>query len=81
MITRTARGHTGRTLRSSTSEVVAYSLVILAALVRVFVPLAAPDWYVPALIVAALAWCVAFALYLYLYTPWLFSTRLDGKDG
>ena len=81
MITRTARGHTGRTLRSSTSEVVAYSLVSLAALVRVFVPLAAPDWYVPALIVAALAWCVAFALYLYLYTPWLFSTRLDGKDG
>lgn len=81
MITRTARGHTGRTLRASTSEVLAYSLVVMAAIVRVVVPLLTPGWYVPALIVAALAWSVAFALYLFVFTPWLFSTRLDGKDG
>ncbi len=81
MITRTARGHTGRTLRASTSEILAYSLVVMAAIVRVVVPLLTPGGYVPALIVAALAWSVAFALYLFVFTPWLFSTRLDGKDG
>lgn len=81
MITRTARGHTGRTLHASTSEVAAYSLVVMAAVVRVLVPLVAPEWYVPALIVAAAAWTIAFALYLFVFTPWLFSTRLDGKDG
>lgn len=81
MITRTARGHTGRTLRATTSEVIAYSLVIAAAVVRVIVPLAAPGWYVATLILAGIAWSVAFALYLFVYTPWLFSTRLDGKDG
>ncbi len=81
MITRTARGHTGRTLRASTTEVVAYGLVMLTAVLRVLLPLAAPQWFLPALVAAALAWCLAFALYLFVYTPWLCATRLDGKDG
>jgi uncharacterized protein involved in response to NO len=34
-----------------------------------------------ALAFAAAAWCVAFAIYLVIYTPWLAQTRLDGKDG
>lgn len=81
MITRTARGHTGRPLRASTPEVLAYALVLATAVLRVLVPLLAPQWLVPALVGAALAWCAAFALYLFVFTPWLFSTRLDGKDG
>ena len=31
--------------------------------------------------VAALLWALGFALYLWVYTPWLLRTRLDGKDG
>jgi uncharacterized protein involved in response to NO len=81
MITRTARGHTGRQLQVSSPEVLAYVLVMAAGLLRVLVPVAAPQWYVVALAVAALAWSLAFAIYLVIYTPWLLHTRADGKDG
>ncbi|WP_088279141.1 NnrS family protein [Ideonella sp. A 288] len=80
MVTRTARGHTGRPLKVSRAEVAAYALVMAAALLRALVPLAVPSSTVP-LIAAALAWSTAFGLYLWVFTPWLLSTRLDGKDG
>ena len=81
MVTRTARGHTGRPLLASPIEVAAYSLVMLTALVRVFVPLLAPQFLVMSVVVAAVTWSLAFALYLGRYTPWLLRVRLDGKDG
>jgi uncharacterized protein involved in response to NO len=81
MMTRTARGHTGRTLQASAPEVGAYVLISVAAVVRVFVPLLAPSTYTWALTVSAVAWCLAFTLYLAVYTPWLLQARLDGKDG
>jgi uncharacterized protein involved in response to NO len=83
MITRTARGHTGRPLRVSKAEVAAYGLVLAAALLRAMVPLVAPNslpYGVP-LIAAAVAWCSAFVLYLRVFTPWLLASRVDGKDG
>ena len=81
MITRTARGHTGRLLRVSSREVLAYALVMLAAVLRVLVPFLAAPLHTPALAAAALAWSGAFALYLWVYVPWLCAARLDGKDG
>ena len=81
MITRTARGHTGRPLQVSRAEVLAYALVMGAAVARVLIPAVVPDWYVPALTIAAAFWAVAFAIYLVVYAPWLTQTRLDGKDG
>jgi uncharacterized protein involved in response to NO len=81
MVTRTARGHTGRPLLASPLEVAAYALVMFAALLRVLVPLVASQVLVVSVIVAAGAWALAFALYLALYTPWLLRARLDGKDG
>ena len=81
MITRTARGHTGRPLQVSHPEVVAYVLVMTAAAARVLLPLATPQWLPLALVIAAAAWSAAFAIYLFIFTPWLLQTRLDGKDG
>ncbi len=81
MITRTARGHTGRPLMASRPEVLAYALVMSTAVLRVLVPLLAPSLYVPALVAATVAWSAAFVIYLWLFTPWLMQTRLDGKDG
>lgn len=81
MITRTARGHTGRPLRASRLEVAAYGLVTGAAMLRVAMPLLMPQQQRLWLIVAALAWSTAFGLYLIVFTPWLLTTRLDGKDG
>ena len=81
MVTRTARGHTGRPLVASRAEVLAYALVMTAAVLRVLLPIVAPQWLVLALLCAALAWSAGFALYLAVFTPWLMSTRLGGKDG
>ena len=81
MVTRTARGHTGRPLSVSMPEALAYGLVMVAAVLRVFVPLFAPGAYTATLTLAAAAWGMAFAIYLWVYTPWLLRTRIDGKDG
>ncbi len=81
MITRTARGHTGRMLHASKPEVLAYALVMAAAVLRVLLPLAGAALYVPSLIGAAAAWGIAFAIYLWRFTPWLMQPRVDGKDG
>jgi len=40
-----------------------------------------PSLYVVWLLVAGAAWSAAFLIYLWIYTPWLARTRLDGKDG
>ncbi|WP_114972056.1 NnrS family protein [Rhodoferax ferrireducens] len=81
MITRTARGHTGRPLKATNAEVLAYVLVMSAAVLRVLLPLVSPGLLAVSLIGAAVAWSVAFAIYLWVFTPWLMRTRLDGKDG
>jgi uncharacterized protein involved in response to NO len=81
MITRTARGHTGRPIKASGPEVLAYALVMAAAVLRVLLPLAAPSLYTLALVLAAVAWSAAFLIYLWVFTPWLMCTRQDGKDG
>lgn len=81
MVTRTARGHTGRPLSVSKPEVLAYGLVMAAAMLRVLLPLVAPGHYAASLVAAAALWSLAFLLYLWVFTPWLMQTRLDGKDG
>ena len=79
MLTRTARGHTGRPLQVGRIEVLAYVLVALAAVLRVAGPMVLPPAW--AWSAAAAAWSAAFALYLWVFTPWLTRTRIDGKDG
>ena len=81
MMTRTSRGHTGRALQVDTLEIAAYLLIMLAAVLRVLLPMASPSTYAFALVGSALAWSAAFLLFLWRYTPWLMSTRADGKDG
>jgi uncharacterized protein involved in response to NO len=81
MITRTARGHTGRPLRVGGAEVLAYVLVHLAAAARVLVPLVWPDGYRLALSASGALWSAAFLLYLLVYIPFLSAPRPDGKPG
>ena len=81
MMTRTARGHTGRPLVADGAEVVAYALVHLAAVVRVLVPLAIPVAYFWAVVASGVMWSLAFALYFVRYWPILTRPRIDGKPG
>jgi uncharacterized protein involved in response to NO len=81
MMTRTARGHTARPLRADRFDIACYALVLLAALVRVLVPLALPAWTLDAIIGSAALWSAGFGLYALRYWPVLTRPRLDGKPG
>ncbi|MEJ7930632.1 NnrS family protein [Ramlibacter sp. AN1015] len=81
MMSRTARGHTGRPLRADGADVACYLLVFAAALARVGVPLVAPQLTLAAAGVAAVLWSGAFALYVLRYAPSLTRPRADGRPG
>ena len=81
MMTRTARGHTGRNLQADRFEVAAYILVQAAAIVRVFGGLALPAFYLASVYGAAACWSAAFGTYAVRYWPILTRPRADGKPG
>lgn len=81
MMTRTARGHIGLPLQVGIMETAAYVLVHTAAVVRVFVPLAAPGWYLQAITTSGLLWACAFALFTLKFCPLLVRPRVDGRSG
>jgi len=81
MMTRTARGHTGRPLVADRADLGCYTLVLSAGIVRVFVPLLLPGWTLPAVLVSALLWSAGFGLYFLAYWPVLTRARRDGKPG
>lgn len=81
MMTRTARGHTGRPLLADRWDVACFVLVGLAAALRVLVPLVAPALTLPAVLGSALLWSSGFALYALRYWPVLTRPRIDGKAG
>jgi uncharacterized protein involved in response to NO len=81
MMTRTARGHTGRILKASLTETCAYVFIIGGAAVRVLMPLILPTLYLESVLLSAALWTLAFCLYLKVFAPWLLSARIDGKPG
>ncbi len=72
---RAALGHAGRPLRATPPTVVAYVLVILAALVRLLFPTA------PGLDAAGALWVAGWALFSVAYWPILTRPRNDGRPG
>ncbi len=81
MMTRTARGHTGRPLRANRSDIACYLLILSAAVVRVFVPWVAPQEATVAVLGSAALWSTGFATYAVTYWPVLTRPRVDGKPG
>ena len=81
MMTRTARGHTGRPLKADGFELAMFLLIQVAAMVRVFGGIALPGLYLVSIQLSGLLWAVAFGLYAVRYWPVLTRPRLDGKPG
>jgi uncharacterized protein involved in response to NO len=81
MMTRTARGHTGRPLRADRYEVACFVLIQAAAVIRVLGGLAVPGLYVATVVASGLCWSLGFAIYAIRYWPILTRQRLDGKPG
>jgi uncharacterized protein involved in response to NO len=81
MMTRTARGHTGRPLVADSFEITVFLLIQVAAVVRVFVGIASPELFMVSIQLSALLWAAGFALYALRYWSVLTRPRLDGKPG
>lgn len=81
VMTRASLGHTGRRLMAPQPIAFAYVLVSLAAIVRVFAPSVLPDTYKQIVAIAAALWIAAFAIFLWIYTPILMRSRVDGRPG
>jgi uncharacterized protein involved in response to NO len=81
MMTRTARGHTARPLSADRYETACYLFVLLAALVRVALPIVAPGLTLDAVLGSAALWSAGFGLYAVRYWPILSRPRLDGRPG
>ena len=81
MMSRVSLGHTGRQLAAPAAMTWSFAGIALSAVVRVFVPLFAIAWHFDALIISGALWTIAFAIFLIVYVPVLFSPRIDGKAG
>ena len=81
MMTRTSLGHTGRPLQTGRVEVFCYTAIQLAALTRVFLPLAFPSLYLLAIVGSGVLWSAAFGVFTISYWPILSRRRLDGRPG
>jgi len=78
MMTRVALGHTGRPLAAGPATRIIYTLITLAALLRLFAPFAGGGYF-GALVAAGAAWCGAFGCYLLFYTPVLALPRVRAE--
>jgi len=78
MIARVSLGHTGRPLQLPRGMGVAFVLLNLACVCRVFL---VGVWPVVGLWGAGGCWCVGFGLYLWRYGPMLWRARVDGDPG
>ncbi|WAK00734.1 NnrS family protein [Methylobacter sp. YRD-M1] len=81
MMARVSLGHTGRALRASNAMAIGFVLINLAALFRVLLPIALPDWYGMLVYVSTLSWLAAFSLFVFVYAPILTTPRIDGQEG
>jgi len=81
MMTRVARGHTGRSLIADSYELTVFLLIQGAAVVRVFGGIASAGLYMVSVQISGLLWAAAFGLFAVRYWPVLTSVRLDGRSG
>ncbi|MGL6575354.1 NnrS family protein [Aeromonas hydrophila] len=81
MIARVSLGHSGRALQVGRRIQCALALVIMAALIRVLIPLLWPAYTLHGWNLSGLAWSLAYGLFVWVYAPILSSPRADGRPG
>jgi uncharacterized protein involved in response to NO len=75
MMTRVPLGHTGRALHASRLTVVAYATLTISICIRVMSPWNAAN-YQGMIDLAAAGWCLAFAIFIWVYWPILTGPRV-----
>jgi uncharacterized protein involved in response to NO len=81
MMTRSALGHTGRDLRAGWTEISAFLLIQVAAVIRVGATLIPAEFYRGAVVFSGVTWSLAFAIFSLRYWFILTRPRIDGRPG
>ncbi len=81
MISRVSLGHTGRPLAPAKVMSVAFFMISVAALIRVFGPLLAPQKALLFYDISATCWLISFGVFAIKYGPMLWSARADNHPG
>jgi len=78
MMMRSSLGHTGRQLVASRTDMAAFLLLQLAAIVRVFASVTAGETYQQWIVASGLIWALAFLVFAWRYVPMLSRPRVSG---
>ena len=81
VMTRATLGHSGRELVAAGLVVIAYYLITIAALIRVFGPMLFAEAWQFWMIASGSLWSLSFILFLVVFAPILCSPRVDGRAG
>jgi len=82
MMSRVALGHTGREVYRHPAAVTwAFALVGVAAVFRVILPMLLPASTPQFILVSQIGWIAGFSLFVFVYSPYLFLPRVDGRYG
>ncbi|HEX7025915.1 MAG TPA: NnrS family protein [Gammaproteobacteria bacterium] len=82
MMARVSLGHTGRNIRRPPKAVVYILLaLIVAAVIRVFLPLVGMEHYRLWIALSQVFWILGFTGFLVVYSPVLIKPRIDGQPG
>lgn len=81
MIARVSLGHSGRSLEITRAVVIAFVLIILAAVLRSLLPMLAPGLMLQAYHSSAACWIAAYGIFCWVYWPILTKPRTDGHPG
>ncbi len=82
MMSRVTLGHTGRDINAIGWWMpLAFVLLTVAAVVRVFLPMVDMEHYVTWINLAGGLWMLAFLIFVLYYTPMLILPRADGRPG
>ncbi|MCW8924563.1 MAG: NnrS family protein [Gammaproteobacteria bacterium] len=82
MMSRVSLGHTGRNVQQPPRGLsIAFSLLLIGAIVRVILPLLLPSQYSSWVALSQLLWIAGFGLFVILFAPILIRPRIDGQPG
>ncbi|MEP1448019.1 MAG: NnrS family protein [Paraglaciecola sp.] len=81
MVARISLGHSGRPLTPHWIMKYAFSLIVIAGIVRLISPIIPTYLGFNLNVLSAVIWAIAFSIYVVIYAPILTSPRPDGKSG
>ena len=82
MMARVSLGHTGRDVYDPPAPLRwAFAVLLIGGIVRVILPLIDMSLYSYWVMLSQIAWIISFAIFAFVYFPFLTTARIDGRDG